>query len=465
MKKTPSYILITVLLFLLASCSGTKVIDDIEIRSLPTSAYLTKQEYDKRPTEEFNELMNRYITENELAPEKLPYAQVYKESELLGTYYTGELCQINMDYTADIWMQMGTGGRASFDNIIHSFPTKNVRRVDDAGNAYLLYMLPDGARLYLFFRNDTTFAGCIRATPVLMTKKLSYKDFEGLKIGDNIEKAAAIEPGILQYLPVFDSDAPHRTREELDHPEDSYWLQKIPLQSTHILTDGVLRIEYYYNEDGTYTVKNLLYGEDFMLPSYVKKINYITEGPDSYDLFRILDVDYVGGRVVLEKDSPYTAKDAVSETPKPNLTDVDWSVSVEKDGKTQEFTLADAEKVTEATASKSAADGASGLVKVYASSYIDGNSENRITTRVYQGVTLRSVLEALGITDAATVTVVDTEGVSHEFDLTEKQEQETILAWIENYEAVGDSESHVALALGDGLPDDFIHSVAKIIVK
>lgn len=56
----------------------------------------------------------------------------------------------------------------------------------------------------------------------------------------------------------------------------------IYLTSVHVLTDGILKIEYDRTDDMEYVIKNIVHNEDFIL-----------DGLDGQPCYRIHEIDYV----------------------------------------------------------------------------------------------------------------------------------------------------------------------------
>jgi hypothetical protein len=110
--------------------------------------------------------------------------------------------------------------------------------------------------------------------PVIMQKKLAYQDFADIQTGDNINKVGSIDPVIPQYVEFFDSSS--------DAALKGYIGIGAGPTSIHLLTDGILKIEYERTGDDDYVITNIVYSEDFVL-----------DGLFGETCYRISELDYV----------------------------------------------------------------------------------------------------------------------------------------------------------------------------
>ena len=147
-----------------------------------------------------------------------------------------------------------------------------VREIGDY--LYLVYDTDNNTRLYLFFSKKKSLGVLTDGFPIIMKKKLAYKDFSSLQPGHNMRKVEEIDPVIPLYRRVFD--------EATDHVLKLNKERGIYLTSVHLLTDGILKIEYYRTDDREYIIRNIVYNEDFVL-----------NGLDGQTCYRIHDEDYV----------------------------------------------------------------------------------------------------------------------------------------------------------------------------
>lgn len=162
-----------------------------------------------------------------------------------------------------------------FEQIVTRFPDPLIR--DSGEYLYAVYDTTDGVRLFAFFSKEKHKGMFVDGYPVAMIKTLSYADFAGVEIGDSWQEVAAIDPVVNLYIPRFDE----QTDAVLTQNEN----MGMRLTSIHLLSDGVLRIEYTRTVDDTYVIGDMLHSPDFVL-----------EGADGATYYKILDADYLGVR-------------------------------------------------------------------------------------------------------------------------------------------------------------------------
>jgi len=143
----------------------------------------------------------------------------------------------------------------SFRHMIGEYPDPVLRRADE-NFIYAVYETDKGTRAYVFFDNGYFR---ISGTTIIMNQKLSYKDFKDLKVGDPLEAVAAID-SIIPYYKEYRFD---RCTEDMvkARPEIEFFT------SYHLLTDGIMKIKFNKKfAEGEYTIKEILFREDFILP-------------------------------------------------------------------------------------------------------------------------------------------------------------------------------------------------------
>lgn len=104
-----------------------------------------------------------------------------------------------------------------------------------------------------------------------MKKKLSHEKFAGLTVSDGIAKVESVDPVSKVYREMFDrvSDDAVEKRTSLG----------MPPTSVHLLTDGILKIEYRRDNALGYAITDLAYRPDFVLAGLAGKTCYrIDEG-------------------------------------------------------------------------------------------------------------------------------------------------------------------------------------------
>ena len=143
--------------------------------------------------------------------------------------------------------------------VLNALPEFAFRKLD-ANHMYWVYDTDEGYRLFI----GTDGSSHIRSHPVVLKrgeKLLRYEDFRSLSIGDPFENVVEVDPMAECYKSIFTLYQ--------DHPSE-YFRENFNnscMSSIHYLSDGVLMIEYYLEEDLSVEVKNIIYSEDYKLPN------------------------------------------------------------------------------------------------------------------------------------------------------------------------------------------------------
>jgi hypothetical protein len=205
-----------------------------------------------------------------------------KPLENIRVYYSEDLlhkndCDIFLGRDAGYYSRYSTNTRRDFTKVIlAAFPTNAIREISQTGDVYAVYDTDIGARVYLFFSKEKNNYMTLDGFPVIMQKKLEYKDFKEIQLGNSIGLVEKIDPVIPQYVKFFDTIT--------DDFLKGYTEKGAPPTSVHLLTDGILKIEYD-RVDGQYIITNMVYNKDFVL-----------EGLDGKTCYKILDIDYVNNK-------------------------------------------------------------------------------------------------------------------------------------------------------------------------
>lgn len=210
-----------------------------------------------------------FISENAKGADAGPLdIPVYTENDILRN--NDNCFFIGRDYG----LYHGMNARSDyFDRIETIFPSKAIRESTDGSYIYVMYDMDSKQRMYLFFSKNKNGYRTLDGFIVLMWKKLSFNDFSGIKIGDSMELVEKIDPVIKYYKQVFDAGN--------DIAIENYTKMGAPPTSVHLLTDGILKIEYD-RVDGNYVITNIVYNKDFVL-----------DGLDGKTCYKITDADYV----------------------------------------------------------------------------------------------------------------------------------------------------------------------------
>ncbi|MBR6429553.1 MAG: hypothetical protein IKS43_07855 [Clostridia bacterium] len=193
--------------------------------------------------------------------ERLENIPVYDADDLLF-----KLNFIGKDNNADATTNIRFNSTESF---LAHYPGAALRKFED-GHAYMVYDADNGYRLFIQFGEKYGYSASY-GYPVVIKEQHSCADFEGLKVGDSIDKVCEIDSVGLIYKKLFsevyciDAQNARITRE----------CGEGPYSSMHYLTDGILRIEYDFDEKMNATIANMVYSPDYVLSGmYDIPVNY-----------------------------------------------------------------------------------------------------------------------------------------------------------------------------------------------
>jgi hypothetical protein len=155
------------------------------------------------------------------------------------------------------------------------FPSEAIRRVGDGGTVYVMYDTEADGRLFIFFSEEKDGFAYADGFPILMKCRLSYDEFKGLAVGDGINRVEEIDSVMSTYRQRFDS---------LNDIAIANWTEVgIPPTSVHVLTDGIVKIEYRRDSAEGYVITNIVYDEAFVLEGFGGKTCYKIENVDYVD--------------------------------------------------------------------------------------------------------------------------------------------------------------------------------------
>lgn len=209
---------------------------------------------------------DRFIT-SRLAKAESNQIGLYEEQELLFDSYFS----LGDDVGYGSKFSSGTLNR-SLERHVREFPEPGVRNMGDY--IYLMYDTDKGSRLYLYYPKLEGQPHFRNGYAVLMKKMLSYRSFQGLSVGDSIQQVSQIDSVIPVYIKDFDAAT--------DAALENYQKEGIYLTSVHLLSDGILKIEYERTKEKDYVIHSLVFRDDFTL-----------DGFDGKTCYRILKEDYV----------------------------------------------------------------------------------------------------------------------------------------------------------------------------
>ncbi len=168
--------------------------------------------------------------------------------------------------------------------ILTRVPEGAIRIMPENDNGYVMYDTNEGVRLYHFFEiyeGKVHRSSRITGYAALMSKKLSYSDYKGIKKGDELRSLAQIDPAMETYADYFYGPFLHEFGDDTKPMLESRKKHGTPLSTVSILSDGALKIGLDY-VNGKFVVDTIEFSENFTLECYGGDICY-----------RIAPVDYV----------------------------------------------------------------------------------------------------------------------------------------------------------------------------
>ena len=198
--------------------------------------------------------VQKYVEENAVSEltTKLN-VPVYSDDDLL---YDNEGCFI---FGRDAGFYRNCSVRGDLTNrIFVIFPAQAARRISDE-STYIMYDSESGYRVYAYVNKASGYF-CLEGFPIIMKEKLSYSDFENINVGTSIDVINHIDGIIPIYIERFDNFT--------DAAIENYTKEGAPLTSIHLLSDGILKIEYARNLKERYIVTNVVYSKDFILSGF-----------------------------------------------------------------------------------------------------------------------------------------------------------------------------------------------------
>ncbi|MHB1344413.1 MAG: hypothetical protein ACYCX3_08665 [Thermoleophilia bacterium] len=237
-------------------------------------AYAVAKIYEKQP---YVERVNPGVVDDPgafLAEKAVPVGSgplevpVYREDVLLND---NEGC---FSFARDSGVRKGFSFRPdTFEALQIVFPSAAIRWGADGASVYVIYDTDASGSLYVFFSEKSNYF-VEDGFPILMKKKLAYEDFAGIEVGDGIAEVEGVDPVAALYRGVFDTYNDVYIENTTSHG----W----PPTSVHLLTDGILKIEYRRDKALGYAITNIAYSADFVL-----------DGLDGKTSYKIDEADYV----------------------------------------------------------------------------------------------------------------------------------------------------------------------------
>ena len=217
---------------------------------------------------------------------------IYSHDNLFFLYYknydgiSGDqgdwVIHLGTDYSYNI-IEMPVGTK-SLAFILTRAPEGAIRLMPENNIGYVMYDTDKEVRLYHFFELSEGKAhgsSSITGYAALMSEKLSYSDYKGIKKGDELRSLASIDPAMETYADYFYGPFLHEFGNDVKPMLDSRKEHGLPLSTVSILSDGALKIGLDY-VNGKFVVDTIEFSENFTLECYGGEICY-----------RIAPVDYV----------------------------------------------------------------------------------------------------------------------------------------------------------------------------
>ncbi len=183
----------------------------------------------------------------------------YREDDLLYSSDKGYSLGIDVGITKNFGMVTNV-----LQRIVNLFPDPRVRK--KGGYIYLVYDTDRGTRLFLFFSKQKSSAMFTDGYPIVMDRSLGYEQFEQIKPGDSMEDVKKIDPVVALYQRVFD--------EYNEVALNDLKNMGLSVTSLHLLTDGILKIDYDRDESNAYVITEMTYRKDFVLDGVNSTTNY-----------------------------------------------------------------------------------------------------------------------------------------------------------------------------------------------
>lgn len=160
-------------------------------------------------------------------------------------------------------------------SIISEYPPQIVRTIENNGqkSMYFIYETDDGTRVFVFFFESDNFQ-YTRGYPIVMKKSLSMDEFSTFNIGDSIDDVEAVDPIAALYRKGYDTLSD-------DLVYQLYVGGREKISTIHLLTDGIVRIDYSRNKDGIYVIEHISRADDYTISVLGGKLCYLIY-PEDY---------------------------------------------------------------------------------------------------------------------------------------------------------------------------------------
>lgn len=158
--------------------------------------------------------------------------------------------------------------------IINEYPPQAVRIIDNNGqkSMYFVYETDDATRVFIFFFEGDSFQ-YTRGFPIIMKKTLNLEAFTTLEVGNSIDDVELIDPIASLYKKGYDTLSDEMIQQlYIEGPEN--------ISTLHLLSDGIVKINYCRTEDGNYIISKIISSKDFTISVLGGKLCYLIYSSD-----------------------------------------------------------------------------------------------------------------------------------------------------------------------------------------
>lgn len=161
------------------------------------------------------------------------------------------------------------------NSVINEYPPQVVRTIKNNGqkSMYIVYETDDSTRVFVFFFESDNFQ-YTRGYPIIMKESLSMDAFSKLSVGDSMDDVEIIDPIASLYRKGYDT-----LSDELI--QQLYVDGRERISTVHLLTDGIVRINYNRDSDGEYIIEQIICADDYTISVLGGKLCYLIY-PEDY---------------------------------------------------------------------------------------------------------------------------------------------------------------------------------------
>lgn len=158
--------------------------------------------------------------------------------------------------------------------IIDEYPPQAIRIIgnNEQKSMYFVYETDDGTRVFVFFFEGDNFQ-YTRGFPIIMKKTLNLEAFSALAVGDSIDDVESIDPIASLYKKGYDTLSDEMIQQlYVEGPEN--------ISTIHLLSNGIVKINYIRTADGDYIISKINSSKDFTISVLGGKLCYLIYSSD-----------------------------------------------------------------------------------------------------------------------------------------------------------------------------------------